>query len=655
MSKVKKTSSKVRLLLTSIFTFLLAFSMIPAAVFAVTPEQGSTVKVIIDFEGYNLEQGYYIQPTEITLPAGSSAADATAAILQQTQHAYHSYGNGGPFYLEEIQGFDKGAVNKPPYITNTFGNNNDDWLGEFDFTSSAGWMITVNHELIGTSAGSRILQSGDVVRGQFTVQGYGSDLGIVSGFGAGALYTHADKTQLIQALFTPNATEAAKSAALAVIINPLATTAEVSAAVTALGSDSDSGSGTDPGNGTGSGGTNPNTTAGYEEALTGVLTYLGTNLTNPIVGSVGGEWAVLAEARGGTLAQGHKEAYLTNLEAYLSDGAHSVNAETGKVVLHNRKYTDNSRVILALTSLGIDASAVQLGNKTYDFVSALTDKQSGSSEYQAVWQGINGPIFALMALDSNAYLSDNAGKTARGAYLNYILTHKTADDGWALSGSAADPDITGMALQALAPYYKLDAQSYSALGLVGAPSHADIKASVDTAISRLRALQNPSDGTFSHGTVASSESTVQVLVAISDLGVDGTEDGSFRQSVLANLLTYRIDSGAFNHTYNGVGEQLMATEQAAYALVAYDRFVKGDNTLYDMRDAFATETVGAPGSGDLDGNGFVEISELFIAVNYILKGDLTLSDAQLAALDVDNDGSLSITDTYLITKLALNL
>lgn len=42
---------------------------------------------------------------------------------------------------------------------------------------------------------------------------------------------------------------------------------------------------------------------------------------------------------------------------------------------------------------------------------------------------------------------------------------------------------------------------------------------------------------------------------------------------------------------DGMGVNLMATEQAAYALAAYNRLVSGENSLYDMRDAFKTPEV----------------------------------------------------------------
>jgi hypothetical protein len=110
---------------------------------------------------------------------------------------------------------------------------NDGSIGEGDYSPTSGWMITVNHEMLQVGADEFSLRDGDVIRWQFTVQGLGADLGI-PGFGFTPLYTHADKTTLIRALFAPNVSTQARQAALDVIINPLATEADVAEALGAL-------------------------------------------------------------------------------------------------------------------------------------------------------------------------------------------------------------------------------------------------------------------------------------------------------------------------------------------------------------------------------------------------------------------------------------
>jgi hypothetical protein len=286
----------------------------------------------------------------------------------------------------------------------------------------------------------------------------------------------------------------------------------------------------------------------YEDALEAVLPYVKSTVTNPIVGSVGGEWAVLGSARSGSITDAQKDAYLANLKTYIENGsAYSVDSDSGKVVMHRVKYTDNSRVILALTALGIDASAAQLGDKTYDFVSALKDLDKVS------YQGTNGDIFALIALGSHDYLADDP---AHDYYLNRILNLELSGGGWAISGTVFDFDVSAMAIQALAPYYD---------------SNPDVKAAVDRALDRLI-----------WRSVADSEGASQMIVALSALGFDAANYES--KNYINILISYRDEStGGFRHTSNG-DVNLMATEQAAYALVAYDRYINDKNSLYNMSD-----------------------------------------------------------------------
>jgi hypothetical protein len=229
--------------MVALLTLVLIVGMTPLGVFADNSAQGAsaagTVTVYIDFEGYNLGQGFYIEPTMLELPEGSSVADATATLLEQKgmEGHYTSAGN----YLSKVIGIDAGkpAVTIPSYITDnggpttsqarTVGKENQDRLGEFDYHNESGWMYSVDHVFVGVGIKECTLKDGDVIRWQFTVAGYGRDMGVeTSGMGSGEpFYAHADKTALIRALFAGSATDATRQAAKDVLINPLATAGAV--------------------------------------------------------------------------------------------------------------------------------------------------------------------------------------------------------------------------------------------------------------------------------------------------------------------------------------------------------------------------------------------------------------------------------------------
>ena len=105
----------------------------------------------------------------------------------------------------------------------------------------------------------------------------------------------------------------------------------------------------------------------------------------PTVSSVGGEWTVLGLARAGKITDEIADSYYQNAVKYVE--------EKGSAKLHNTKSTDNSRVILALTAIGKDVTDVA----SYNLLEPLADMDYVKK------QGINGPVFALIALDTGDY------------------------------------------------------------------------------------------------------------------------------------------------------------------------------------------------------------------------------------------------------------
>lgn len=289
-------------------------------------------------------------------------------------------------------------------------------------------------------------------------------------------------------------------------------------------------------------------------------------LGTPTVNSTGGEWMVIGLARSGrTVPAG----YYDNVVEYVKAKADANER------LHPAKVTDNARVILALTAIGKDVTNVGGHNLL---------KGLDNMDYVQT-QDINGPIFTLIALDSHNY--PTMGDVTREKLIQVILDAQLPDGGWNLSGENADPDMTAMAIQALAPYYK---------------TNETVKAAVDKALEALSALQRTDGGFGSWGTV-NSESCAQVIVALTALGIDPTADSRFVKNghtVLDALAGFYVTGGGFRHTAGGERND-MATEQGYYALAAYYRFLNGQTRLYDMSDV--TIQTGGTSGGDNSGNG----------------------------------------------------
>ena len=291
----------------------------------------------------------------------------------------------------------------------------------------------------------------------------------------------------------------------------------------------------------------------------------------PRIGSIGGEWAVIGLARGGAeLPQSYWEEYYRAVEETVTDC---------QGVLHEKKYTEYSRVCLALTAIGADPADVA----GYDLLAPLGDFE------RTVWQGVNGAVWALIALDSGGYaVPENpaaAVQATRQSYVDEILSRQLADGGWAMIGTEAEADLTGMALQALAGYREQPA----------------VEQAVERGLDCLSGLQNE-DGTFGTGENATCESVAQAVVALCRLGID-PEDGRFVKNghtLLDGLLSYRLEDGRFAHFPEGRADQ-MATEQGFYALVAALRVKKGQNDLYDMADAAVLVQKGTQAGDGLPG------------------------------------------------------
>ena len=306
--------------------------------------------------------------------------------------------------------------------------------------------------------------------------------------------------------------------------------------------------------------------------------YLKSAVPNPIVDSVKGEWAIIGLARSdASMSTNYYSSYYDRVVAYVED---KINDE-GQ--LHTVKSTENARVALAVTAIGKDPRNVG----GHNLLTALNDVTYVNK------QGVNGPIWALLALDSKNY--DAPG---REDLIASILSQQFEDGGWAVTpeGSApvttADVDMTAMAIQALAPYYN---------------TRKDVKDAVDKALVCLSRKQLD-DGRFQSWGTTNSESAAQVVVALSALGIDADKDSRFVKSgnsALDGLLYFAVETGGFGHDDKVVNQ--MATEQAYYALAAYDRFSRKANRLYDMRDVVPMEDVDAQGVINLINNiGYVD-------------------------------------------------
>lgn len=311
---------------------------------------------------------------------------------------------------------------------------------------------------------------------------------------------------------------------------------------------------------------------GFDEAYAGAKVYIQSAVSAPVVSYLFGEWAVLGQARAGVeLSDAYIQAYYDKVVAYVkanigSDGILRKPDDKNTPVI-----TDNERIALALTAIGKDPANV--GGK--NLLAALQDKDI-MKVTDTSYTDINGLVMGLLALNSRNYTSDTSW------LVQAILGQQNADGSWSASAdrkSVGDVDMTAMALQALAPYYKDGGNE-----------------TVNTAVEK---ALNWLSGKYQSG-YDSSESCAQVVIALSALNLDANTDARFTKtvegktlSVLGNLLQYRVaKNGGFKHQFADKAVNEMATEQALCAMAAYARFTEKANALYDMTDAACAHRFG---------------------------------------------------------------
>ena len=146
----------------------------------------ATNEAVISVEKGTLGQGYIIEPTAVTLQSGDTVKTVTERVLEANGRSALTRTESYGYYIAGISDPDRGAISIPAFVQQMITakdlkvNTNDikepQYLNEFDYTTQSGWMYCVNNVYPEVGAASTKVQSGDVIRWQFTMVGQGQDL-----------------------------------------------------------------------------------------------------------------------------------------------------------------------------------------------------------------------------------------------------------------------------------------------------------------------------------------------------------------------------------------------------------------------------------------------------------------------------------------------
>ena len=283
------------------------------------------------------------------------------------------------------------------------------------------------------------------------------------------------------------------------------------------------------------------------------------SLYKPGIIKYGEEWGIFSLARAGhKFSDKEKATYVESLE---------------KVIALNKRLepTDNARVILALTSMGLDPRTIV---KNKNFVESIYNAKGLSTDHKMYTS--NMLIWALDALDSYNYEVPADAENTRDSLIKGLLDYQMSNGGFNLNfgkdASLNDPmlDITAMAIQSLANY----------------KDRPEVKQAIDKALEYINERLTGNAGFINEGG-ENSCTQAQVIVALSKLEINflSPSEGFIRnnKNIITRLQEFKANGG-FVLINDGRKADGLSTAQATYALEAYRRFESGEKALFDLTD-----------------------------------------------------------------------
>lgn len=278
---------------------------------------------------------------------------------------------------------------------------------------------------------------------------------------------------------------------------------------------------------------------------------------------VSSEWQAIGLGRAGVpVPTSYEGKFFNNLKSEVLN----------KVGSGSLKVTDVERLAIAAAAIGKDAT--NINEDGFNLIEKIYNSEHWTWENtdSIIYQGNNGIIFGLIALDSKGFEVPDGAKWTRDKLVAELLENQHTSGAWGLTASStgsASLDITAMALIGLAPYIE----------------DSVVKKAVDKALAFLSEKQGLSGGFNDpwNGGV-SSELTSQVIIGLTANNIDPRSEEFTKEGInlVDHLLSFQADDGGFKHIVTDTRSNGMATEQALQALVAFDLFLKDEGRLYDF-------------------------------------------------------------------------
>ena len=265
-------------------------------------------------------------------------------------------------------------------------------------------------------------------------------------------------------------------------------------------------------------------------------------------------WAIIGLARSDKeVPKEIFETYYSKVEAFVQDK-----------ISNNQKMSggDLAKLILSVSAIGQDPRNVA-GN---DLIDIVWYQDGILNEYYT------SLAYVLIAIDSKNYQEPKDALNTRDKMIEALLSYELDNGGF--GWGTPEPDSTAMVLQALVKHQDRE----------------DVKNTMNKSMVILSELQTENGGYVSWGN-ENLNSVAQVITLLTALGENPTMLEGFvkgENNLLGNLMTFYTGSGDFKYIHSDSAANGMATEQALYSLVSYDRLVNGKTYVYDMTDVIST-------------------------------------------------------------------
>ena len=205
-----------------VLSVVIAMAMVLSTMTVTFAEEAKTINVTMTIERLTIGQGFLVEPVTVEVNEGASVKDVLEKVAAEKELVLDASTSEYGYMLNAISYADTGKLNIPQQIldmpaidvdygeygkyhydapTNTSTNvlfQDNQKLGSYSYNSMAGWMYTLNNSASDNGMSSQPVKDGDVVRVQFSLYGYGVDIGFESYYDNIETLKLANKDKLIK-------------------------------------------------------------------------------------------------------------------------------------------------------------------------------------------------------------------------------------------------------------------------------------------------------------------------------------------------------------------------------------------------------------------------------------------------------------------------